>query len=63
MLESLMMQKQLTISELARISGVKKSHVSRITRGITTDCKLSTVYKLATALECNPWDLTVPPGQ
>lgn len=47
----------LSLDELSELSGVPKSTLGKITAGITTNPKHSTVQRIATALNCRIEDI------
>ena len=47
----------VTVSELSRRSGIPKSTVSRVVSGRIKDPKISTVKKIAEALNIKVWDI------
>jgi XRE family transcriptional regulator of biofilm formation len=49
-------KKGLTIRELSEMSGVSKSHISKIENG-ESDPTFTVMCKLAAALRENPWDV------
>lgn len=53
-------QKGLTLSELARLSGIEKSTLSRLEAGITSAAHASTLEALARVYEIDSKELTSP---
>jgi DNA-binding Xre family transcriptional regulator len=48
-----MAERGLEISDLAKLAGLRIDTVHKVVRGIARDIPLSTLVKLALALECN----------
>lgn len=53
----LMAEKGIGVNELARRTGMSKSSISRITRGLTSDCRISNARAIAWALGCSVFDI------
>lgn len=56
-LKRILAVKRLSYYELAKISGVNESHIGKIANGVCTDPKISTIQKLAKALDVKIDDL------
>lgn len=52
-------KRKYTRKEIAEITGISPTTITKITRGEHVDVKLSTIEKLAKFLECNVKDILI----
>lgn len=50
-------EKQISMSELSRLSGVSKSYLSELENGVKDNASIKTLCAIARALKCNTEDL------
>ena len=56
-LKQIRWENNLTVNQLAKLSGVSHSQITKIENGDTKDVELQTAYKLSSALNVSVYDL------
>lgn len=56
-LKQIRWENNLTVNQLAKLSGVSHSQITKIENGDTNDVELQTAYKLSSALNVSVYDL------
>lgn len=56
-IQEILIEKGISYTELSKLTGISKTHISRIINGKTTRVRTTTINKLAKALDKNGNDL------